>query len=164
MNLRITWRTLWQSPRTTTVVVLTLGLGIGLLTTVFAFLNGYLWHALPYEAADRIGVVTAPGTGTYSPGGELPVEAYDAVRQRARSFQDFAAYESTRLNVRVGDAVAASSVVYSTPSLLPLLRSRVFLGRWLSEADAAVGANPTVVLTNAFWRSRLEAEDRKSVV
>ena len=160
MGIRITWRTLWQSPRVTTVVVLTLGLGIGLLTTVFTFLNGYLWHALPYEAADRIGVIAAPGTGTYSPGGKLPREAYHTVREKAISFQDFAAYESSRLNVRVGDAVAAARVVHATASLVPLLRVRPFLGRWLEESDAVAGANTSVVLTYGLWRSRLEADPR----
>jgi hypothetical protein len=53
-DLRIAIRTLSHARGFTAVAVLSLALGIGLNTTVFAVLNAYLWKDLPYPAAARL--------------------------------------------------------------------------------------------------------------
>ena len=47
-------RVLATYPALSLVAVLTLGLGIGLSTTVFCVVNGGLLKGLPFPAADRI--------------------------------------------------------------------------------------------------------------
>ena len=52
-------RMLATYPALSLVAVLTLGLGIGLSTTVFSVVNGGLFKGLPFPAADRIASMVA---------------------------------------------------------------------------------------------------------
>src|SRR5881296_3091978 len=53
-DLRYALRTLQRAPLFTLVAVLTLGLGIGATTVVFAILNGVVLRPLQYDASDRL--------------------------------------------------------------------------------------------------------------
>ena len=53
-DLRSGVRMLVKYPTLSLVAVLTLGLGIGLSTTVFCVVNGGLFKGLPFPDADRI--------------------------------------------------------------------------------------------------------------
>src|SRR5262245_56568752 len=53
-DLRISWRTLWRTPGFTSVVVLTLALGIGATTAIFSVVNAMLIAPLPYRDASRL--------------------------------------------------------------------------------------------------------------
>ena len=47
-------RMLFKYPTLSLVAIVTLGLGIGLSTTVFCVVNGGLFKGLPFESADRM--------------------------------------------------------------------------------------------------------------
>src|SRR6185436_10298136 len=53
-DIRSGVRLLFKYPTLSLVAVLTLGLGIGLATTVFCVVNGGLFQGLPFPDADRI--------------------------------------------------------------------------------------------------------------
>ena len=61
-DLRSGVRMLVKYPTLSLVAVLTLGLGIGLSTTVFCVVNGGLFKGLPFPNADRIVSVVAHHT------------------------------------------------------------------------------------------------------
>src|ERR1041384_6224981 len=67
-------RVLLKSYAFTSVVMLTLALGIGANTAIFSFANGILLRPLPYPQSDRLAVIeeTAPRTGITNMGVAYP--------------------------------------------------------------------------------------------
>ena len=67
-------RVLVKSYAFTTVVILTLALGIGANTAIFSFANGILLRPLPYPQSDRLAVIeeTAPKLGIANMGVSYP--------------------------------------------------------------------------------------------
>src|SRR5215467_14753388 len=64
-DLRFAGRSLWRSPTFTIVASLTLALGIGVNTAMFAVVHGVLLRPLPFMNPDRLFAVSyvAPGDG-----------------------------------------------------------------------------------------------------
>ena len=53
-DVRYGLRILWKHRGHTLVVLLTIGLGVGVNTSVFSLANAFLFSPLPYPAADRL--------------------------------------------------------------------------------------------------------------
>src|SRR5476651_875752 len=92
-------RMLWKYPALSLVAVLTLGLGIGLSTTVFCVVNGGLFKGLPFPDADRLVSVVATVPAQQAP--LQPISAQDlAVFQGGQtSFEKIGAFGFAPLNL-----------------------------------------------------------------
>ena len=62
-DIRSGLRMLVKYPTLSVVAILTLGLGIGLSTTVFCVVNGGLFKGLPFPDADRIAALVSTNPG-----------------------------------------------------------------------------------------------------
>ena len=91
---------LFKYPTLSLVSVLTLGLGIGLSTTVFCVVNGGLFKGLPFPDADRI--VSLVGTNPSQNQPRQPISVQDLAVWQARqtSFEDSAPSPSRRSTSR----------------------------------------------------------------
>src|SRR5712671_6689996 len=96
-------RMLWKYPALSLVAVLTLGLGIGLSTTVFCVVNGGLFKGLPFPGADRVVSVVAATPSQRQP--LQPVSVQDlAVFQNAQtSFEKIGAFGIDTVNLANAD-------------------------------------------------------------
>src|SRR5438552_14863644 len=91
-DIRSGFRLLLKYPTLSLVAVLTLGLGIGLGTTVFCVVNGALFKGLPFPDADRIVAVVTTNPGQRQP--LQPISSQDIVVWQARqtAFDHIGAY------------------------------------------------------------------------
>ncbi len=97
-DLRFAVRMLVKDRWFTLVAVLALGLGIGVNTTVFTFVNAVLIRGLPYADSERIIIVTTRNTTQANPG----VASYQDLedwRAQAKSFSGLACFQQTSMNV-----------------------------------------------------------------
>ncbi len=90
-DLRVAWRGLIRDPAPTIIAVVTLALGIGLGSAVFAVVHGVLLTPPPYPHAERCVCVSCFKQGQID-AGRCPTAAWVEWRNEARSFESIAAY------------------------------------------------------------------------
>ncbi len=97
-DLRHAWRTITRMPGLATVVVLSLGVGIGVNTAVFSWIQATVTRPLPgvQRATDFHLVEPRTESGSYPGASWLK---YRDLRERTRTFRDLLAYRSVPLNV-----------------------------------------------------------------
>ena len=155
-DLRYGIRMLSKSPGFTLVAVLTLALCVGANTAIFTLVNTVLLRPLPYPQADRLMWVTEflphiQSNMTLGPD-------YVAWGDRARSFEQIAAYDNENFNASgAGDPlrVEAGEV---TSTFFPLFNLRPLVGRSFSSQEDKPGANSVTLLTYGFWQSHFGSQ------
>jgi putative ABC transport system permease protein len=159
-DLRLAVRLLAKRPGFTIVALLTLAIGIGANTAVFAIVNALLLAPLPFGARSPR-VVTLHSTHPT----QAPDFDWDDSRMSAPDLRDYAAegrsFEAVggflaRNFTLAGDAdaerVRGSSV---TPGLFPLLGVAPRFGRAFEPGDGALpGHESVVLLSHALWQRR----------
>ncbi|MEO5823432.1 MAG: ABC transporter permease [Vicinamibacteraceae bacterium] len=143
-DLRYGARSLLRQPAYAVPAVLTLALGIGATTAVFALVDGILVSRLPYPSPERL--VTA---NVVYPGGGL-----DAARH-ALSTMDVAAYADGHVFTLAGDgqAVRVSGAKVSA-ELFAVLGVAPAIGRAFHAGEDQAPRDGVVLLSDALWRSR----------
>jgi predicted permease len=148
-------RMLFKYPTLSLVAIATLGLGIGLSTTVFCVVNGGLFKGLPFPNADRIVAVVATNAGQGQP--QMPMSVHDlAVHlERQTSFEAIGAYDMApfNLSVEAGRPERFAGARMTVPAF-QTLGVQPLLGRGFQPGDDAPGATPIVLIGHELWRDR----------
>lgn len=154
--LRLAWLSLSKQPVFLLTTVLTLALGIGLVTTQYSLLDATLIKPLPFPDGARIWHVAragAPGTGGWS---AIDVQEFMAQREGQQSFEKLAAFRSETWNLSSGDGppqrLWGSAV---TAEFFELLRVQPILGRSFRSGEDQPGAPLKAVIGHATWRDGL---------
>jgi len=157
-DVRYALRMLRKSPSFTTVVVLTLALGIGANTAIFSVVNAVLLRPLPFPHPEQLVALTEANQGQDDQNTGASYVNYAEWRKQNRSFGQMAGYQFHDLTLTgIGDPTVLDTVVV-TPSLFPLLEVRPLAGRTFSEEDGVHGAAPVVILSERLWRTRFARE------
>lgn len=160
-DLRYGLRTLAKNPGFTAVAVLTLALGIGANTAMFAVIDALLLRPLPFAHADRMMAVNA---GVFNGGvfnGNLQTTSwlnYSDVRSQSRLLEDVAGYFEDLGVVKTAKGSQAVWTLKITAGLLDLLGVRPELGRPILPSDNQPGAPPVVMLSDGLWRQDFGAD------
>jgi putative ABC transport system permease protein len=154
-DIRSGLRMLVKYPMLSVVAILTLGLGVGLSTTVFCIINGGLFKGLPFPAADRI--VAVVGTNPTQNQPQQPISVQDLVIWKARqtSFEKFGEYSAAAMNLSTEDGRPERfSGGLLTVAAFEALGVQPILGRGFQEGDDHVGAEAVMLLGHDLWRDR----------
>ena len=159
-DVRYAARTLRNARVVSTATVLTLGLGIGLLTAVFSIVNAAIIRPLPYDNAHRLVALGEDHPREYSTYSVMSPAAFEAVHERNRSFDAVAAYQVRSANIALGAATGADRItgVHVTADLFRVLRVRPFRGR-VFTADEATEDAKVIVISYELWTTRLGTSD-----
>ena len=141
-----------RTPASTSVVVLTLALGIGVTTAIFSVVYGVLLKPLPFNEPDRLVAVNhrMPGFGVPR-NGPQSAATYFTYRDHARVFEDIGVWNTTEVSVTTRDTPERLRVLRVSDGLLPLLRVHPVLGTLIRKEDDVPGAPNRVVLTYRYW-------------
>jgi predicted permease len=153
-DLRQAWRSIVRMPVVATVVVVSLGVGIGVNTAVFSWVQAMFLRPLPGVAgAGRLYLVEARAdTGSYP--GTSWIE-YQDLKQRMRSLPDLFAYRMVAFNVGERGRVERTYGQLVSGNYFSALGLSPALGRFLrpDEATTAGGA-PVAILSYDYWQTR----------
>jgi predicted permease len=155
-DIRYAIRSLLRSPGFTSVVVLTLALGIGTNLTMFGVMRAVLWRPLPYPSPDRIVLVQVEARNVAN-AGAAPGELFD-LKARSRMLEDLSMISVVDANLDYGGEMEHLTAASVSDDFLPALGVRPVLGRALnSHIDDVVQAR-NVLISDALWRRRFGAD------
>jgi len=160
--LRHAARRLMRARGVTAAAVLTLALGLGAATTVFAVVRGVLLRPLPYPDAERLVSVSH----TLIAGGLLHADQSDATllayARHARALSHFGGYQVVAAAVAAEDGTGAERVaaIRATADLLPALGVAPLAGRGIDVNDDRPGAAPVAVIGERLWARKYGADPR----
>jgi len=161
-DLRYAARGLARRPGFTAIAVLTLAVGIGANTAIFSAVNALLLRPLPFRNPDQLMSVTlvSPPEGDRPATDALPWSwpKFTVFRDAQPVFQDLALYSDDQFNVTDGDPERVDGASVSA-TFLRTLGVAPALGRdFPVELDAHANAERLVILTDAFWTRRYNAD------
>ena len=148
-------RMLFRYPTLSLGAILTLGVGIGLSTTVFCVVNGGLFKGLPFPEADRIVAVYSSNPAQQQPRLPIAVQDLAVIESRQTSFEFIGAYGSAPYNLSLEDGHPErfpggqlTLAAYRALGVKPML------GRGFEDGDDQPGAGNVVLLGHGLWRDR----------
>ena len=137
-----------------TIVVVTLALGIGAVTTFFSILNALIFRPLPYSDPERLvavrGLVT---TGTLAASYESVIQ----LPRQASPFRSIVAYTSRDINASAADGAERVLSTQISGDLFGLLGAPFNIGRSFLPREFSA-ATPTAVISYAFWTRHFAAD------
>ena len=157
-DLRFALRQLKGSPAFTLVATLTLALGIGANSAIFALVDATLLRPLPYGNPDRL-VSIWEKTATTPQSYASPLNLLDW-KARSRTFENIAGFTPSVGGMVMAGADGNAETVarqWVTSGIFDVLGVTPIAGRTFSAADEATRAN-AVVMSEAFWRTRFNAD------
>ncbi len=153
MNFKYAVRMLVKDPWFTLVAAVALGLGIGVNSTVFTFVNAVLLRGLPFKNPDEIVHVN----GLTSDGGGMPISYPDFldIRDKAKSFAGLSAYQGMTMNISDnGHTPERAQGVRMSANAFRILGEGPVLGRDFRDGEDLKGAEPVALLGYGLWKTR----------
>lgn len=157
-DLRYAARLLARQPGFTAAAVLLLALGIGANGAIFSLVDSVLLKPLPYRDLDRLHYVWMRDTVHGGPPALLSVPELIDFEGQARSLSHFAGLHRQAVTVTLGAESFRVSGAFASKTYFDTLGVQVARGRPFLPEEYEPGHNQAVLLTEAFWRSRLGAD------
>jgi putative ABC transport system permease protein len=157
-DFRYALRMLVKEPQFTLAAVLTLALGIGANSAIFALVDATLLRPLPFPDADR--VVAVWEQTRQVPRGRVSVLNMLDWDKRAQTFEVIAGYVPSVGGMVLGGADGPPETIsrqWVTYGVFDALGLKPIVGRSFQRADDEQELN-AVVLSEGFWRSTLAAD------
>jgi len=155
-DLKFAVRSLSKARGFTVTAVLTLALGIGASTAVFSVANGVLLRPLPYSEPDRLMWLYE----THKSGSPMSVAWPDYLdwKQQSKSFERLAAIQRGIVNFTGTGEPERLDARFVTSDFFEILGVRPALGRVFRPDEDRLGAAPVVLISDAMWRRRFNAD------
>lgn len=159
-DCRFALRQLGKSSAFTSVAVLTLALGIAATTAMFSVVNSTLLRPLAYYDPQQLYLVReiVPQMAKFYPtmGANLP--DFRIWQKQIRSFEDVAIVESTSAVLTGQEQPEVLRGVRASANIFSVLGAGPALGRSFRPDEDESGRGHVVILADAFWRNRFDAD------
>ena len=157
-DLRHALRLFGREPGFAAAVVLTLALGIGANTALFAVVEAVLLRPLPYPEADRIVLIKHRDLRTGFAKDDLVLGDFIDLSARQQSFDALAGYYAYQAALFAEGEPMRLQGVGLTPAAFGVLGLQPVLGRAFGPEDAREGAPPVAIVSYELWRTALGSD------
>jgi predicted permease len=172
-DIRYSARGLFKRPAFTIVALVILALGIGANTAIFTLINAVVLKPLPVSKPEELVLFNdGASEGTRTSDGDVrpgrwdlfSYASYRYFREHNQSFQELSAFRSgeSRISVRRTDVQSAeaerASAHLVAGNYFAVLGVNAMQGRVLTNADDSPGAPPAAVISNGYWKQKLNAD------
>ena len=155
-DVRYAARRIRRDPRTAAVVIVTIGLAIGLATTVYSVASSVLLQPLPYRDPSRLVMVyRTVGEVDYIP---PPVPEFFDLRDQARTFSELAGIERDGYTIVAPGVTRWADAFGVTANLFGVLGVQPITGRTFRPGEDQPGHEKVIVLAEEFWREAFGAD------
>jgi predicted permease len=157
-DLFYTLRVLFKKPAFMVTVVLIMGLGIGVNTTIFGIINPFLFRPLPVKDSSQLVVLA-----TTDPNVEVPYELsypdFQDYQDQKMVFSDLSAIIETPQSLTTQGQAERVWIAEVTPNYFSMLGIGASIGRtFLPQESQAMMSNQVLVLSYKFWQRRFAAD------
>jgi putative ABC transport system permease protein len=162
-NLRFAMRLMHRRPGFSTVVILTLALGIGGTTAIYSVVNAVLLRQLPYPEPDRLVMLHGePTDGDVSKVNEWSsYPDFVDLKRSSHSFESFGAYRTPTATLTVdGTEPGFVLVGQASQDIFRALMIEPALGRSFRQEEETPGAESVSLLSDQLWRRRFGADPK----
>ncbi|MGB2985673.1 MAG: ABC transporter permease [Phycisphaerae bacterium] len=154
-DVRYAGRTALKTPGFTTVVILTLALGIGACTFVFSMVYGLMFRPFPFDVDGRLVVVWETNATRGIEETECSYGNFVDWREQSNSFEAFCAYRYDGLNLAGADGPVRVRAIKASADVFRVFGIQAVAGRVFNEQEDRPGADGVVLVSDAFWRAQL---------
>jgi putative ABC transport system permease protein len=159
-DIRFALRQLKGSPAFTAVAALTLALGIGANSAMFALADATLIRPLPYPQPDRLVMIwQRPPTVPRAGASTTDIRDWE---EQSRSFETLGAIA---LGIGGGPllegpdgSLQSTDRQFITARFFDVLGVQPVAGRTFQPSDAQQGASPVIVMSEGLWRTRFGSD------
>ncbi len=156
-DVRYALRQLWRSPGFACTAILTLALGIGANVVVFGVLNAVLLQPIHVAGATRLFEIVHRNPGDDS----QSYPDYVDFKARNKTFADMAVYKFTIAGISHGGSAQRVWGYETSGNYFDMLGVQPQLGRFFHGSDEhGPNSAPYIVLSDALWRTRFDADPR----
>lgn len=155
-DLRYTLRMLFKNLGFTTVVVVTLALGIGATTAVFSVVDRILFRSLPYPQAERL--VSLGLVAPIEPQEFMLGTDYAEWRQQQTPFEALTSWSGVTDCELTDDNPVRMSCAQVEASFLPTLGIQPLVGRNFTREEDKPNAPKTALLSYGRWQTRFGSD------
>ena len=153
-DIKYALRALRHTPAFTTVVVITLALGIGANTAIFSVVRGVLLKPLPHRDGDRLVYLRQSADGPGQGDLNFSVPEVSDLRHGVPSLGGIAEYSPWSVIYQGDEGAVRLSVGLVTGNYFEVMGLSPVLGRLTRPTDDGPGVPGVAVLTHEFWLKR----------
>ena len=152
-------RGILQRPAFAAVVILTLGLGLGATTAIFALLDAVVLRPLAYPNESRLVFIDHPVPGVEANARwRMSQAGYFFFRRNSQSLRDIALFNKSEVSLVTPDGAERVRAALISDNFLSVVGDRMLLGREFTSADNLPNSADVVILGYDFWRQRFNAD------
>ncbi len=151
-QLKQVFRRLGRSPLFTTIIFITVAVGVGANTVVFSVVEGVLLKPLSYPQPNRLIGVWYKAPALNIPKLNIAPFVYFIDREQNKTLEDIGMYDGASFSLTGEAQPEQLNGLLVTDGTLPILGVHPVYGRLFTSRDDSPQAPKTVLLTYGYWQ------------